>query len=269
MQGRRLQRGIRLFDHPLMDWGSRVHPLLPALFWGPIALGELVWGASGCDSALAVVFWSLAGYGYWLVFEYVAHRWLFHFRPPGKWLRKLYYYVHEHHHRYQERDRLMAPPLMSVSIASTMYVIAFATLGDWLGLHRVLVLLFGFTSGYLLYDYIHYYTHFARPRTKLGRFVRRCHLEHHFKSPDRWFCISFPWLDYLFGTNGTDGLRPDADHARELSRWDIDGLPAKVREHETAEALAAAQAESMPRPAKMAFKREGAPAAQACKRPSF
>jgi hypothetical protein len=41
----KLRRGIRIFDNPVMDWLSRIHPAIPALFWGPIAIFMIGLGA--------------------------------------------------------------------------------------------------------------------------------------------------------------------------------------------------------------------------------
>jgi dihydroceramide fatty acyl 2-hydroxylase len=233
MRSRRLHCGIRLFDNPLLDWGSRVHPALPALFWTPLAVVFLVWGAQGLGSAYMTFAWFAAGYIAWIFAEYAIHRWFFHFCPRNAWLRSLLYYVHEHHHRFQERDRLLAPPLLSLSIGAVLVLTLTLTIVPLVGDRALCVLLSGLVTAYLVYDYTHFIIHFTKPRTRWGRYLRRCHLEHHFRAPDRWFCISWPWLDYLFRTHG--GQKSTAGHSSEriqFGEWDIQSLPAKVRAYE-------------------------------------
>lgn len=231
---RTFDRGIRLFEHPLLDWGSRVHPALPLLFWGPISLGLIVRALWGSTSAGAVAVSVVVGFFGWFLAEYAIHRWFFHFRPRSLRMRRLFYLVHEHHHRYQERDRLLAPPLMSLAIGG-MLALAFLAVMPWIGVDVMLAFAGGFAAGYLCYDYTHYLIHFARPRTRWGRYVRRCHLEHHFSTPERWFCISIPWVDYLFGTAGLRGPKSSRPEIEPHDLWDDESLPPLVRAYEAEE----------------------------------
>jgi dihydroceramide fatty acyl 2-hydroxylase len=231
-----LDRGIRLFRHPILDWGSRVHPALPALFWGPLATTAFVWSILAELTVATALGWATAGFGVWIFFEYAIHRWFFHFRPSRAWMQRLFYLVHEHHHRYQERDRLLAPPLLALPIAATCLGLFYLTVGRWAGLAAVGALFGGFIFAYLVYDYTHFYVHFGRPRTRWGRYVRRCHLQHHFSTPDTWYCISWPWLDYLFRTQGgrrrSEGLEEGDMPYDVFDSWSDEGLPPMVREHE-------------------------------------
>jgi len=56
-----------------------------------------------------------------------------------------------------------------------------------------------FLVGYLLYDEIHFYTHHANPKTKIGKYLRKMHLIHHVRD-DIMFGISSPLWDLIFGT---------------------------------------------------------------------
>jgi sterol desaturase/sphingolipid hydroxylase (fatty acid hydroxylase superfamily) len=134
----------------------------------------------------------------------LLHRWVFHFQPAHPTLRRLYYPIHQLHHDVQEWDRLVAPPLMSIPLAALFFLI-FRLLLGW---PVVLPFFGGFVIGYLAYDYVHFYTHFARPRTRVGRGLRRRHLQHHFAFPDRWFGISSPLWDYVFRTHVPRDARP-------------------------------------------------------------
>ncbi len=55
-------------------------------------------------------------------------------------------------------------------------------------------------TGYLAYDWTHYYTHHFRPRRGLGKWLRTYHLRHHYHDPNAYFGISSPLWDLLFGT---------------------------------------------------------------------
>lgn len=214
----KLDRGIRLFDSPWLDALSRVHPALPGLFYGPLCLTGIAWGLWLGTPVLSACGWLLGGYAFWTLSEYLIHRFLFHFHPRNPRLQEMFYYIHEHHHRYQEKDRLLAPPLLSVTFMLVFLALFYATIGTTMGAGPMLVFSAGFGLGYLAYDYTHYYIHFARPASRHGRFLRRCHLQHHFARPDRWFCVSCPWVDFLFGTQWTAHRAADIDEQEETNQ---------------------------------------------------
>ena len=79
----------------------------------------------------------------------------------------------------------------------------------------MLPLFSGFIVGYLGYDYVHYYTHFARPTSWIGKGLRKRHLQHHFAFGDRWYGVSSPIWDYVFGTYVKEGERSRRRDASE------------------------------------------------------
>ncbi|MBT2509810.1 sterol desaturase family protein [Streptomyces sp. ISL-98] len=58
----------------------------------------------------------------------------------------------------------------------------------------------GFTVGYVIYDTLHYYLHHHRPTSRIGRSLRRRHMQHHFRDNRTGFGVSCPYWDYVFGT---------------------------------------------------------------------
>ncbi len=68
----------------------------------------------------------------------------------------------------------------------------------------------GLKAGYVAYDWTHYYTHHAKPKTALGKFLRRYHMRHHFENENRFYGISSPLWDLVFGTF----FSREADRAR-------------------------------------------------------
>ena len=57
-----------------------------------------------------------------------------------------------------------------------------------------------FLVGYLAYDYMHLAVHRCRPRTRVGAFLRRWHMRHHFVSPEAGWGVSSPLWDHVFRT---------------------------------------------------------------------
>jgi sterol desaturase/sphingolipid hydroxylase (fatty acid hydroxylase superfamily) len=191
------ERKVRAFDNPLLERLSRCHPALPAMLWGPVSALLLALGLRSGLGPLAVLGLGMTGVLAWTLTEYLLHRWVFHWQPADPRLRRLVYPVHQLHHDVQEWDRLVAPPLMSVPLALVLFAAARAIVPP----PSVYPLFGGFILGYLGYDYIHLYTHFARPRTRLGKGLRRRHLQHHFARHDRWYGVSSPLWDYVFRTH--------------------------------------------------------------------
>jgi dihydroceramide fatty acyl 2-hydroxylase len=202
MRAREQGTTIRAFDSPLLERLSRVHPLTPLLVWPPVAMLLLVTGLTGVSVPASLGLW-VAGLFVWTFSEYVLHRWVFHWVGPTEGLRRLWYPVHHMHHDVQERDRLLAPPLLSIPL----FFVFLGLFSWWPGAPWMYPLFSGFIVGYLAYDYIHFYTHFARPRSALGKGLRRRHLQHHFAFEDRWFGVSTPLWDYVFRTHVREGER--------------------------------------------------------------
>jgi hypothetical protein len=69
----------RMFDNPILEWGSRVHPAVPPLIFLPV-IAFLVVRAVGHESlsvaSVAGVF--VLGVLAWSLTEYLLHRFIFH-----------------------------------------------------------------------------------------------------------------------------------------------------------------------------------------------
>lgn len=206
--GARRKQQVRAFENPVLERLSRIHPAWPLCLWVPVSAALIVIGAREGMPPLAIAAWVLAGVATWTLAEYALHRWVFHWVPSDPRLRRMFYPVHELHHDVQEWDRLVAPPLMSVPL----FVLSLLLFRVVLGAPAAWPFLGGFTIGYLLYDYIHLYTHFVKPSTRIGKGLRRRHLQHHFACPDRWYGISSPLWDFVFRTHVPRGQKPARLH---------------------------------------------------------
>ena len=58
----------------------------------------------------------------------------------------------------------------------------------------------GLLVGYIIYDMVHYYTHHAKPKSRIGKYLKRYHLAHHHKEPDLLFGVRNPLWDIVFRT---------------------------------------------------------------------
>ncbi len=205
-------KSVRLFSNPILEVLSKAHPLFPLLLWGPIATIEFIWGVyTGVPLGYAFIFF-IVGMFSWTFFEYILHRFLFHYAPKNERLKKIFYYFHEVHHDYHyDRYRLVAPPLMSVTLATAFYFLFRITLGS----PDMWPFFAGFLVGYLCYDYVHYFIHFSQPKFNVSKILRRHHLQHHFAWSNRWYGVSSPLWDYIFGTAVSKNERPSAFQYRK------------------------------------------------------
>jgi dihydroceramide fatty acyl 2-hydroxylase len=196
-------RSVRLFENPLLERLSRVHPLTPLALWLPV-IAALLWPfaraprpGAGAVAALAV-----AGLLAWTLTEYLVHRFVFHLEATTPTRRRLQFIVHGiHHEAPDDPTRLLMPPAPAIIGIATLYGIFRVLLGQ----PYVAPFFAFFLIGYLAYDYIHFAVHHGRPRTRLGRFLRRWHMLHHFATPEARWGVSSPLWDHIFRTAGEPG----------------------------------------------------------------
>jgi sterol desaturase/sphingolipid hydroxylase (fatty acid hydroxylase superfamily) len=191
-----LRASPRLFENALLDKLSRVHWSVPLYIYVPaVALLAYV-SLNTLDAPLALAA-TLLGYFIWTLIEYFGHRFLFHWEFPGAFGKRIHFLIHGVHHVHPNDPlRLVMPALLSGPIM----LIALAVTRLLFGLPLGYPVLMGFIIGYLAYDMTHYYLHHAEPRTRLGIAMRRFHMLHHFRDPERGFGVSAPWWDFVFGT---------------------------------------------------------------------
>jgi dihydroceramide fatty acyl 2-hydroxylase len=191
-----LRASPRLFENPLLDRLSRVHWSMPLIFYAPF-VALLAWLSFSSFRPLTVGCMALLGYLLWTLTEYFGHRYLFHAEFPGAWGARIHLLIHGVHHDHPNDPlRLVMPPLLSAPIMIGALIIGRLIFGFPLAYPGLM----GFVLGYLIYDMVHYYVHHADPKTRLGRSLRRLHMLHHFRDPERGFGVSAPWWDKIFGT---------------------------------------------------------------------
>jgi hypothetical protein len=195
----RERESVRVFK---ADWFedsfATAHPIFPGAFWGPVVIGciyvharaaQAFWGGSVATFVLGFLLWTLL--------EYVLHRFMFHLPPDATFESKLkQFMVHGYHHEFpNDRMRLVAPLILSGPIAIVTACLYYVLAGKYW-----LMGFAGTVTGYIAYDWIHYYTHHFRPTTRLGKYLRRYHMEHHYRDSESHFGISSPLWDWVFRT---------------------------------------------------------------------
>jgi dihydroceramide fatty acyl 2-hydroxylase len=189
---------LRIFRSGFLEAFTHIPWWLVPVVWVPLLVGLLVVATSWLGlSAGAAAARFATGVLLWTLIEYVLHRFVFHHRFRGPRGHQAHFLLHGIHHLDPwDRTRLVFPPLAGLVVALPI----FGALRLALPLPAACAAMAGILAGYVVYDMTHYYSHHARPNTALGRFLKRWHLEHHHRSPDRLFGVSSPLWDLVFRT---------------------------------------------------------------------
>jgi sterol desaturase/sphingolipid hydroxylase (fatty acid hydroxylase superfamily) len=198
---------IRLFKSDLLEFFTHIHPAVVLAIWLPVVFYFLITAITqqatpGATSWLLLVLAYVAGLFLWTFAEYTLHRFVFHFRPRAAWQERLAFLFHGVHHAQPKcKTRLVMPPVVSIPLAALFYGAFYLIFGQLLGTAQWIAPAFaGFLSGYLIYDMTHYATHHASMRRGVFKFLKRHHMQHHYKTPDQRYGVSSPLWDTLFGT---------------------------------------------------------------------
>jgi sterol desaturase/sphingolipid hydroxylase (fatty acid hydroxylase superfamily) len=187
-----------MFENPVLEFFSRVHPAVPPLLYLPL-VGFLLYRALGPEALSPVVVAGtfVLGLFLWTAAEYLLHRFVFHLRPDTTWGRRMHFIIHGVHHDYpHDPMRLVMPPSVSVPLAILVYLLFRVGFGpDW-----SLPAFAGLIIGYLAYDMAHYHIHHHRSDNRLSLALRRYHYRHHFQQSDRGFGVTSPVWDKIFKT---------------------------------------------------------------------
>ncbi len=187
----------QLFRNPYLEMLTKANPLVIWSMYLPFLIGLPYYAVSGQGFTLlraALLF--LGGMFFWTLFEYLAHRFLFHWITESKKAQKFVYIMHGNHHHYpRDRDRLFMPPVPSLILASVIFGIMYLSMG------RYSYPFFpGFMLGYLLYASMHYAIHAWNPPFKWMKPLWRNHHLHHYKDEEKGFGVSSTFWDHVFGT---------------------------------------------------------------------
>jgi len=213
----RPQRGSpRMFT---IDWVekyfSRVKAWHVVVIWVPLCLWFLARGfrVREANPTLVTVFF-LGGVVIWTLVEYGLHRFCFHFKPreDSEMQKEVAFLIHGIHHDYPwDADRLVMPPTVAVLIAALLWWPMKLSFGTYF-----FPVFSGVIAGYVWYDLTHYYLHHGKPTTRLGKWLRKYHMVHHFATPHVRYGITTPLWDLLFGTYPHDQYNGAEDEPVEV-----------------------------------------------------
>jgi sterol desaturase/sphingolipid hydroxylase (fatty acid hydroxylase superfamily) len=197
---------IRLFKSDFLEFFTHISPVVVIIIWVPVVIFFL---ARGIVKLPAGVSFAVIPLGYllgifmWTFAEYILHRFVFHYHPKNPVQEKIFFLFHGvHHAQPQCKTRLVMPPIVSVPLALLFYGFFSLVFGLLLGAPQWIAPMFaGFITGYLAYDLTHYSTHHFPMRKGIWKALKRYHMRHHYKTPDKLFGVSSPIWDYVFKTS--------------------------------------------------------------------
>lgn len=193
---------IPMFKNPLLEKLSHVHPLTPIFIYVPVIFLSIYYYFFSENSSLfSFLIFYTAGAFTWTITEYTLHRFVFH--PPFadthmKWF---YFYVHGVHHEVPtDATRLVMPPGASIPLAVLFFFLFQALIPE-----GNLAFFAGFVTGYLIYDFLHFATHFFTFEWEWFKKLRKHHNVHHFNAENKNFGVSNSLWDYVFSTKYRSG----------------------------------------------------------------
>ena len=192
----------RLFQNNYIEYLTKTHPLVIWSIYLPVIVGMFFYSYKilhvGFVSMISLF---VIGIFSWTFFEYLIHRFLFHFISENKEAMKVIYILHGNHHEYpRDKERLFMPPIPSMILAIAIFSIVyffFFTLGIP---ERSFCFFSGFLLGYLLYGSMHYAIHAWKPPLKSMKSLWRNHHLHHYSDEHKGFGVSTTFWDRLFDT---------------------------------------------------------------------
>lgn len=186
-----------MFHHPALELLSKSHPLV---IWGmyvPVFVGGPLYAVASLQLSVGkVVLLYVAGIFTWTFFEYLMHRFAFHWMAESPQAQKFIYIMHGNHHHYpRDRERLFMPPLPNLVVAVVMSTLFYLIMGN-----NAFAFFPGFTLGYLLYASMHYAIHAWNPPFRWMKPLWRNHHLHHYKDEGKGYGVSTTIWDRVFGT---------------------------------------------------------------------
>src|SRR5690606_13251613 len=136
--------------HPLVIWGVYI-PIIGYLFYYSKTTLHY--------SSLKIAGIYLAAVLFWTFFEYMAHRFIFHWISTKASIQRFAYTLHGNHHHYpRDKQRLFMPLVPSLLISSVLFSLFYVLMRD-----AAYLFFAGFISGYLVYASMHYAIHAWAP----------------------------------------------------------------------------------------------------------
>lgn len=186
---------VQVFKNTFIEkWFAQAHPITPGIWFGWIAVYGIYAGIVQHGWLTLPLF--LGGVLITTLIEYLLHRVVFHHMGKGKEGRLQHFLLHGYHHEFpNDSMRLVLPPIGIWPVAVVVGTIWYFVFGPYFW-----TVFGGTAAGYIAYDWTHFYTHHANPKSGPGKWIKRYHMLHHHDSPNHRYGITSPLWDFAFGT---------------------------------------------------------------------
>ena len=199
---------IRLFKSDFLEFFTHISPAVVTGFWLPIIALFLVYAVMTSSGGFPayIPFGIVIGLFLWTFAEYMLHRFVFHHKPTTPRQERIFFLFHGIHHAQPNcKTRLVMPPVVSIPLSFIFYGALVLILGMALQApHWIAPMFSGLIAGYLAYDLTHYATHHLPLKGRYGKYLKKYHMLHHFKTPDARYGVSSPLWDFVFRTAPAD-----------------------------------------------------------------
>jgi sterol desaturase/sphingolipid hydroxylase (fatty acid hydroxylase superfamily) len=194
----------KMFENKLLDFFSRTHPAMVLMVYLPL-ISYFFYSALITNSLPLLTFVGLfaSALFIWSFFEYYLHRYAFHFQHDSKIGRRVHFMIHGCHHDFpNDAGRLVMPIVPSGLLALLMYGIFYFFIivlfnGGVGHLHAFFA---SFVLGYVIYDMMHYASHYAKWKFNWFKEIQRNHMDHHYVDNHKGYGLSNVFWDRIFGT---------------------------------------------------------------------
>jgi len=188
---------------------------VPLFIYVPVILYFIYQGLSVHAISLLNFFsYTALGICVWTFTEYVLHRFVFHWMPPGKFGARMHFIFHGVHHDYpSDSKRLVMVPTVSIPLALLFYLLFRVLLGPV----NVAPFFVGFLTGYLFYDMTHYAIHHYNFKSKFWLKLKQHHMLHHYHDMHNGFGVSSAFWDLIFRTTFKRNKSSEREHEQSGS----------------------------------------------------
>lgn len=187
----------QLFKNSYLEYLTKTHPLVIWGMYTPVFILMPYYSIHKLGmNGLNVFLLNIAGIFFWSLTEYILHRFAFHYEAESASGKRISYIMHGNHHEFpRDKQRLFMPPVPSIILSSSIFLILYLILGE-----NAFPFFPGFMLGYLLYGTMHYAIHAWNPPFKWMKGLWRNHHLHHYKDEHKGFGVSSTLWDHVFGT---------------------------------------------------------------------
>lgn len=182
---------------------------LPLVVFGAWSGALIVLGLRAGAGWWAVPLWLALGAFFWTLLEYLLHRFTLHADVHTEPWRFMTSGVHLLHHAQPDDEPYTAAPLLlSMPVYAVLMGAVYLVAGMSPAAHLFVA---GIGVGYLIYERVHFATHQPGKKSRIGHYLRRYHMIHHFRDHEHYFGVTSPLWDMVFRTKPPVPVRPQND----------------------------------------------------------